>query len=293
MAAPRTAFSQGRFYGVSTVERLLPSVRVAHLSATISAEGVEEHSHDDAHFVLATHGRYLTTAGGPEIEGPVLVYNPPGVVHRDRFVDSGGYFLAVSFEAPTWRDLASQEPAAVDALRLTGPSARRTALRLTRALLARDAEPVALEGLGLELAAEAMAPPRRESALRPAWLDTAETYLADAFDQPIAVADVARAAGVHPVHLARGYRRWFGAAPGARLRARRLERAADLLMLGRTPIGEVALSAGFCDQSHLSRQFRQAYGVTPGEFARLCGRRPDVASIPHVASVQDGGVRAV
>jgi AraC family transcriptional regulator len=279
MTTPRTAFTQGRFYGVSTVERQLPGVRVAHVSATISAEGVEEHSHDDAHFVLATHGRYLTTAGGPKTEGPVLVYNPPGVVHRDRFVEAGGYFLAVSFAAGAWRDLASQEPAAVDALRLTGPSARRTALRLTRAILTRDVEAVALESLGLELAAEAMAPPRRESALRPSWLDAAETYLADAFDQPIAVADVARAAGVHPVHLARGYRRWFGATPGTRLRARRLERAADLLMLGRIPIGEIALSAGFCDQSHLNRQFRRTYGVTPGEFARLCGRRPDVASV--------------
>ncbi|MGR4864796.1 AraC family transcriptional regulator [Caulobacter sp. LARHSG274] len=282
MAAPRTAFSPGRFYGVSTVERQLPGVRVAHVSATISAEGVEEHSHDDAHFVLATHGRYLTTAGGPQTEGPVLVYNPPGVVHRDRFVEAGGYFLAVSFAARAWRDLASQEPAAIDALRLTGPTARRTALRLTRAILARDVEAVALESLGLELAAEALAPPRQESTLRPSWLDAAETYLADAFDQPIAVADLARAAGVHPVHLARGYRRWLGAAPGARLRTRRLERAADLLMQGKAAIGEIALRAGFCDQSHLNRQFRLAYGVTPGEFARLCGRRPDVAS------VQDG-----
>jgi AraC family transcriptional regulator len=287
MAGPRTAFTQGRFYGVSTVERQLPGVRVAHVSATISAEGVEEHSHDDAHFVLATHGRYRTTAWGAETEGPVLVYNPPGVIHRDRFVDPGGYFLAVSFAAGAWRDLASQEPAAIDALRLTGPSARRTALRLTRAILARDPEPVALEALGLELAAEAMAPPRRESALAPPWLDVAETYLSDAFDRPIAVADLARAAGVHPVHLARGYRRWFGVSPGTRLRARRLERAADLLMRGRAGIGEIALSAGFCDQSHLNRQFRMAYGVTPGEFARLCGRAPDVAS------VQDGGAAAV
>lgn len=286
MAAPRTAFSQGRFYGVSTVERQLPSVRVAHLSATISAEGVEEHSHDDAHFVLATHGRYLTTAWGPETEGPPLVFNPPGVVHRDRFVGASGHFLAVSFEAATWRDLAGQDPTAGDALRLTGALARVCALRLTRAILARDIEPVALESLGLELAAQVQTP-IRESDHRPDWLAAAETYLADAFDQPIAVADVARAAGVHPVHLARGYRRWFGATPGARLRTRRLERAADLLMLGKAPIGEIALRAGFCDQSHLNRQFRLAYGVTPGEFARLCGRRRDVAS------VQDDGADAI
>jgi AraC family transcriptional regulator len=285
MAASRTAFSSGRFYGVANVERRLPSVRIAHLAATICAEGVDEHSHDDAHFVLATHGRYETTAWGPRTEGPPLVFNPPGVVHRDRFVGTGGHFLAVSFEADTWRDLAGQAPTAIDALRLNHALARACALRLTRAILTRDVEPIALEALGLELAVQVQAP-KPESEHRPDWLSTAEAYLADSFDQPIAVSDVARAAGVHPVHLARGYRRWFGSTPGERLRTRRLERAADLLMAGRTAIGEIALRAGFCDQSHLNRQFRLAYGVTPGEFARLCGRRADVAS------VQDGATGA-
>ncbi len=291
MTGQRTAFSQGRFYGAPTVERRLPGVRVAHLSATTSADEVHEHSHDDAHFVLATHGRYLTTAWGPETEGPVLVYNPPGVIHRDRFVGPGGYFLAVSFEAPVWRDLAQASArTAVDALRLTGPAARRAALRLTRTLLSRDADAVTLESLGLELAGQAMSP-IEDSDHPPPWLALAETFLADCFDQPIAVSDLARVAGVHPVHLARGYRRWLGAAPGERLRTRRLERAADLLMQGRTAIGDIALAAGFCDQSHLNRQFRHAYGVTPGEFARLCGRA-STARRSDVSSVQDEGVAA-
>ncbi|PZQ38370.1 MAG: AraC family transcriptional regulator, partial [Phenylobacterium zucineum] len=273
-----------RFYGAPTVERQLPGVRLAHLEATKRAEHVDEHSHDDAHFVLATHGRYITTAAGPETEGPVLVFNPPGVVHRDRFVDIGGYFLAVSFGPSDWRALADAgRGAAIDALRLTGPAARRAALRLTRSLLARDAETLSLEGLSLELAAQALTP-ASDGDKRPPWLDRAETYLADAFDQPISVADLAEIAGVHPVHLARGYRRWLGAAPGDRLRARRLERAADLLMRGRDPIGEIALASGFCDQSHLNRQFLKAYGVTPGEFARLCGRRPEVSSVQDEAA---------
>ncbi|MDR6529631.1 AraC family transcriptional regulator [Caulobacter rhizosphaerae] len=279
MAAPRTAFSQGRFYGAPTVERRLPQVRLAHLSATTSADDVHEHSHDDAHFVLATHGRYLTTAWGPKTEGPVLVYNPPGVIHRDRFVAAGGYFLAVSFEPAVWRELSEvSRRVAADALRLTGPAARRAALRLTRTLLSRDADPVTLESLGLELAGQAMTSVS-DGDRPPPWLATAETFLADSFDQPIAIADVARAADVHPVHLARGYRRWLGAAPSERLRTRRLERAADLLMRGRASIGQIALASGFCDQSHLNRQFRQAYGVTPGEFARLCGRPLDVSPV--------------
>ena len=54
-------------------------------------------------------------------------------------------------------------------------------------------------------------------------------------------------------------------------------------MRGRDPIGEIALASGFCDQSHLNRQFVKAYGVTPGEFARLCGRGPIVSSVQDEA----------
>jgi AraC-like DNA-binding protein len=32
----------------------------------------------------------------------------------------------------------------------------------------------------------------------------------------------------------------------------------------------VALQLGYADQSHLSRQFKQAYGVAPGEYRRAC-----------------------
>ena len=287
MTPPGPAFSPGRFYGDLAVEHQLADARVAHLAATTPPEEVAEHSHDDAHFVLATRGRYLTTAHGEAGEGPVLVFNPPGVIHRDRFEGRDGWFVAVSVEAGAWRDLTSQAGAAVDALRLGSPRAVGAALRLTRAALSRDVERIDLETHALALAAEAMIPTRRESAKRPAWLDTAESFLADSFDQPIGIADIARAAGVHRVHLARGYQRWMGSAPGDRLRRRRLERAADLLMHGRAGLGEVALQAGFCDQSHLTRQFRAAYGVTPGEFARLCGRRR-----PNVSVVQDGPCEA-
>lgn len=284
MTRPGPAFSPGRFYGAVAVEHQLADARVAHLAATTPPEEVAEHSHDDAHFVLATRGRYLTTAHGDESEGPVLVFNPPGVVHRDRFEGVDGWFMAISVEAEAWRDLTSQSGAAVDALRLRSPRAVGAALRLTRAALSRDIERIDLETHALALTAEAMIPARRESQKRPAWLDIAESFLADSFDQPIGIADIARAAGVHRVHLARGYQRWMGAAPGDRLRARRLERAADLLIHGRSGIGEIALQAGFCDQSHLNRQFRAAYGVTPGEFARLCGRRrPDVSAVQDEA----------
>src|SRR5262249_50447263 len=49
--------------------------------------------------------------------------------------------------------------------------------------------------------------------------------------------------------------------------ARRVERAKQLLQAGtEVALGEVPLSAGFCDQSQFSRHFKRLVGVTPGQF---------------------------
>jgi AraC-like DNA-binding protein len=44
--------------------------------------------------------------------------------------------------------------------------------------------------------------------------------------------------------------------------------------LGETdePIAQIALDAGFADQSHLTRAFKQHTGLTPAEYRRALGR---------------------
>ena len=80
------------------------------------------------------------------------------------------------------------------------------------------------------------------------------------------VAEFARAAGVHPVHLARVFRQYLGCTPGDYLRRPRLERAAVLLRETPRPLSDVALSCGFADQSHLANAFKRHTGVTPGAY---------------------------
>jgi AraC family transcriptional regulator len=47
-----------------------------------------------------------------------------------------------------------------------------------------------------------------------------------------------------------------------------VERAALLLRGGRAALAEVAVAAGFCDQSHMNRAFRAVLGRTPLEVRR-------------------------
>jgi AraC-like DNA-binding protein len=39
------------------------------------------------------------------------------------------------------------------------------------------------------------------------------------------------------------------------------------LLKGGAALAEAALAAGFADQSHMSRQFKLAYGLTPARWA--------------------------
>jgi AraC-like DNA-binding protein len=68
--------------------------------------------------------------------------------------------------------------------------------------------------------------------------------------------------------LARQFRAAFGTSPSRFRTMRRLERARRLLQAGMA-LAEAALDAGFADQSHMSRQFKQAYGLTPAKWAAM------------------------
>ncbi len=82
-----------------------------------------------------------------------------------------------------------------------------------------------------------------------------------------ALAVLAALAGVTRFQVIRDFRRELGLAPGAYLRGRRLHRAATLMARGE-PLAQVAQEAGFADQSHLTRAFVAAHGVTPGAWRR-------------------------
>jgi AraC family transcriptional regulator len=74
--------------------------------------------------------------------------------------------------------------------------------------------------------------------------------------------------GVHPVTLARAFRRAFGCTVGEYVRRLRIERAARQLADSDLSLAEIALGAGFSDQSHFSNLFRRHTGLSPFQFRR-------------------------
>ena len=73
--------------------------------------------------------------------------------------------------------------------------------------------------------------------------------------------------GLGRYELARQFRSLYGTSPYRYSLLRRLHFAR--VRLGRIPLADLALAAGFVDQAHFTRMFRSAFGLTPGRYARL------------------------
>jgi AraC-like DNA-binding protein len=80
--------------------------------------------------------------------------------------------------------------------------------------------------------------------------------------------ELAGEGGVSRFQLIRGFQRALGLSPHAYIVQQRLALARRLIRRG-DALADVALTAGFCDQSHLARCFTRQFGVPPRRYALL------------------------
>jgi AraC family transcriptional regulator len=214
--------------------------------------------------VEETVGRTTEQAGAAG-----LVIKPPGTLHSNRFGPTGARLLSLEFRRSRAEELVS-----ADALRrwrwLHDPAVLRLAAgalhRVSVLAPAAERGDALLSGLLELLAGETQ---RGDERRPPIWLCAVRDRLHAEYMGPCPVRELAREAGVHPVHLARVFRQHFGASVTRYLRAVRIRAAASRLGEPGTRIAEVAAAAGFTDQSHLCRAFRAAVGVPPSNYRAL------------------------
>lgn len=106
----------------------------------------------------------------------------------------------------------------------------------------------------------------REQQRAPAAVRRAIDYLEAHAARNVSLNELSAAAGLSAFHLARLFATHTGFPPHAYLTRIRLRRARALLAGGARP-AQVAADVGFTDQAHLTHKFRQAFGLTPGQYA--------------------------
>jgi AraC family transcriptional regulator len=256
----------GAFFG-----RRVRGQRVAGLVLTEYAyapgERIPAHTHENAYFSLVLAGAYAETYGGRgrDCRASAVVVHPAGEVHSEHVGPAGARTFSVE-AAPRDGGPALARPGDFRG----GPPAW-LAHRLYREFRRPDAfSPLAVEGLFLEIGAALARQPDPAAGPRPGWLGRVRDLLRRRFAERLSLAEVAREAGVHPVHLARTFRAACGCTVGEYVRRLRVDYARARLAGSDAPVAEVALAAGFADQSHFSRVFRALTGVSPAAYR---GRR--------------------
>ncbi|MGH6950516.1 MAG: helix-turn-helix domain-containing protein [Vitreimonas sp.] len=188
------------------------------------------------------------------------------VVHENVFSEQGTVLLALEFSAD---DPFRHSVGMRCWHKRQDPTAIRMAVDLLEAAVHGDG--TALDAIGTDLVATSQEDDAR-TRQPPAWLSRLKEELESESLKGVDVAARARAAGVHPAHASRLFRRCFGSSLTEHARAHSVRRALELMNVPDAALGAVALAAGFYDQSHMNRAFRHVSGRAPGAHRALAAR---------------------
>lgn len=260
-----------------------------------SGHAFARHTHEQFRIGVMRQGAQVSHSGRGQVEagpGHVITVNP-GEVHDGAPIGDGVrawqmLYLDPEVVADCADDLASAGAARrgdPDALLRTStyefehpaqnqPALARGVLALYAHITA-GASPLACDGLLLRVLAQAggprgarMSPPAREGV--PSSLRHALARIDDDPAAALSLADLAAASDLSRYQVLRAITRATGMTPHAYQMQRRLLLARRLIRQG-VALADAAALGGFADQSHMTRLFVRAYGVSPRRYALAAG----------------------
>jgi AraC-like DNA-binding protein len=126
----------------------------------------------------------------------------------------------------------------------------------------------AIAGLLVSRDVAEQAEPCERIYLSPPKLRRVIDFIEANLNESIGLDDLAQAAGLSANHFLRVFKLATGETPYHFLRARRLERARQLLAENTMPLAELALECGFANQAHFTAAFSRELGISPGRYRR-------------------------
>jgi AraC family transcriptional regulator len=229
---------------------------------------VPRHEHELAYVTIVLQGDYLEGDRGKfaELRPFTAVFNPSGVQHTTLIGPAGASLFTIELRERHLQQMDVRVAAETKVDRGAG-AMLWPGLRLYLAFKTQTADPLVVESNVLELLST-IAGFSSEEKTAPTWLGRVKDRMNDEFRDEISMRDLAGDAGVHPVHLARAFRRSEKLTPGEYLQRLRVRAACHRLREPDYPLVAIAMECGFADQSHFSRVFQRFTKTTPARFRR-------------------------
>ena len=265
MSRARTEDKPQYFGGDLRAHRSDAGVRLSEVDYG-TARQWPRHTHWRAFFALLLRGGYDEAVGSSSLGySPLdLGFHPESTEHRDRIAAEDTRFFLIELDESWMRRLREAGGDAALAPRMCGGRTNALALRLYREFrsgrtLAQDSDTLVLELLAGLL-------PRGAGRMAPSWLATVRDALESEYPQRLTLVELARQVRLHPVYLSRAFRDHVGKSVAQCLTEARIRYAARRLADPAATLAEIALDAGFADQSHFTRVFKRETGMTPGAY---------------------------
>jgi AraC family transcriptional regulator len=264
-----TFLAEGHYYGCCHASRRADRLILSECSYAPGLR-IPKHAHENPYMVFTLSGGQEESLGTyrQTYVPSTLAFHPAGETHSETLGQAGMRCLHVEFK-PDW----VQRHAAVSRFLGNGSQYQGGRLGWFAHRIHRefrdmdDVAPVVIEGLVLEMLAEASRLRRQDSLSEcPRWLIRARVLIQARFAEPLSLSDIATAVQVHPVRLARAFRSQHRCSVGDYIRQIRVEAACSAILTGEQSLTEISLATGFADQAHFTRTFKRVVGMTPGQF---------------------------
>jgi AraC family transcriptional regulator len=200
----------------------------------------------------------------------MILYHPAGELHAQSFQMTAVDLFRIEVNQARLR-YPSHPDLSLDGCDFRGGAPVGLAHKLYQEFQEPDAvSHLAIEGLGLELIATVARDSQCLSTTRrpPLWLRQAQALIKSRFLEHLTLSDIAGAVGVHPVTLAREFRRQYDCTVGELMRRERIGFACRQLLKREESLSSIAIAAGFYDQSHFSKAFKRITGLTPAGYRK-------------------------
>lgn len=225
------------------------------------------HEHERPFFTYVVCGDYLEESDRSrrDCHRGTVVFHPRPEFHKNSVGPSGSTCFNVEICATLWNELSTRgfRETAIPDSALSG-EIEWPAFSVWREFHEFDeTSPLALdEAVGILFAAVSDQS-TRESTLSARRLSIVAEFIEQQLCPSPRLRDVAALVGVHPMHLAKIFRRTYGCSMGEYVRRRRIALACRQLVVDGTTISSVAMRSGFADHAHFTRTFRRITGCTP------------------------------
>jgi AraC-like DNA-binding protein len=259
-----------------------PQAGFERIEAFFAGHGYDPHRHDTYAIGVTLQGVQSFGYGGTTLHsqsGQAIVLHPDEV-HDGRAGTESGFRYRMAYIEPRFiRDALGERRLPLPFVReaVTGDRRLIDAIALALADLDTPLEDLQLDQTILAIA-EALAALDRSSGhdrIRAPDMQgviRARDFLDANLQRAVRSKELEDVSGLTRFALARHFRACLGTSPYRYVVMRRLDRARRLLQSG-LPLADVAAESGFADQSHMTRQFKQAYGLSPGQWRKIASQR--------------------